>query len=97
MKYSATYSSFFFNDLAVATDHLSQFSATASARFKSVLRDRIEKIKAMPDMYSILPFTTEYRHIVIQKYVVIYRVDEKEHTVLLYRLLHGSQDIPRYL
>jgi plasmid stabilization system protein ParE len=97
MRYSIKYSDFFFSDISAVTDYLSKYSSTASIRFKALLRDRIEKAKAMPLMYAILPYAPRYRHIVIEKYVVVYRVDEEHHRIFMYRLLHGAQDIQSYL
>jgi plasmid stabilization system protein ParE len=97
MKYSAEYSYYFYNDLAIATDNLSQYSGTASARFKALLRDRINKAQEMPMMFASHPDAPRYRHIVVGKYVLIYRVEELAHRIYLYRLLHGSHDIKSYL
>jgi len=97
MKYIVKYSSFFFNDTAAVETYLSQFSESAFPRFKSALDKSIEKIKAMPMMYAVYPFAPEYRHIVIDKYVLIYRFSEKGNTIYMYRLLHGAQNIPEYL
>ena len=97
MKQTVEYSTFFYNDLTVATDYISRFSASASARLIDALRDRIEKVKDMPKMYAVYPFAPEYRHIVIDKYVIIYRLYEDENKIYMYRLLHGSQNITDYL
>jgi plasmid stabilization system protein ParE len=90
MKYKVDYSTFFFSDLAVITDYLSQFSSSASLRLKDSLRDRIEKIKVMPNMYEEYRYAPEYRHIVIDKDVVFYQIDDMKKTILLYRFLHGA-------
>jgi addiction module RelE/StbE family toxin len=97
MRYSIGYSPDFFDDLTAITDYLSKYSSTASARFKALLRDRINKVKAMPSMYAALSYAPGYRHIVIEKYVAVYRVDEANRRVFMYRLLHGAQDIKNYL
>ena len=97
MKCAVKYSTFFFSDLAVVGDYLSQFSETAFARFKDALRICIENARNMPMMYASYNFAPEYRHIVIDKYVVIYRFFENDNTIYMYRLLHGAQNIPDYL
>ena len=97
MKCSVKYSTFFYNDLAAVEDYLSQFSETAFSRFKDMLYDRIERAKDMPMMYAAYPYAPEYRHIVINKYVVFYRFQEDENTIYMHRLLHGAQNIPDYL
>jgi plasmid stabilization system protein ParE len=97
MRYSVEYSDFFFNDLATVADYLSKHSSTAPARFKALLQDRIGKARAMPEMYAILHYAPKYRHIVIEKYVALYRVDTANRKIYMYRLLHGAQDIQKYL
>ena len=97
MKYSVKYSTFFFNDIAAVETYLSQFSETAFARFKAAFNKSIEKVKATPMMYAVYPFAPEYRHIVIDKYVIIYKFYEKGNIIYMYRLLHGAQNIPEYL
>jgi plasmid stabilization system protein ParE len=97
MKCTVKYSTFFLNDLAVVGGYLSQFSETAFTHFKDTLHDRIEKAKDMPMMYAAYPFAPEFRHIVIGKYVVIYRFFENDNRIYMYRLLHGAQNIPDYL
>ena len=51
----------------------------------------------MPIMSAEYTFAPQYRHIVIDRYVIIYRFHEKENVISLYRLLHGAQNIPDYL
>ena len=97
MKCTVKYSTFFLNDLATVEDYLSQFSVTAFDRFKDILRDRIENAKNMPMMYAEYTFAPQYRHIVIDKYVVVYRFYESDNVIYMYRLLHGAQNIPDYL
>ena len=97
MKCTVKYSTFFFNDLTVVENYLSQFSETAFTRFMDVLRDRIENVKNMPMMYAEYTFAPQYRHIVIDKYVIIYQFHENENVIYMYRLLHGAQNIPDYL
>ena len=97
MEYSLCYSNFFFDDLAVVMAYLSQYSDSAPSRFKDHLFERIEKVKTMPEMYATYSFAPEYRHIVIDRYIVIYRVEKEGRKIYMYRLLHGAQDIQSYL
>lgn len=78
-------------------NYLSQFSETAFTRFKDALLSRIENVKNMPMMYAEYTFAPQLRHIVIDKYVAVYRFYEESNTVYMYRLLHGAQNIPDYL
>jgi len=51
----------------------------------------------MPKMYAIYPFAPEYRHFVVDRFVVIYRFEEDTGEILIYRLLHGAQNISDYI
>ena len=97
MKCTVKYSTFFFDDLLAVESYLSQFSETAFSRFRDALQSRIENAKNMPMMYAEYTFAPQFRHIVIDKYVAIYRFYEENNTVFMYRLLHGAQNIPEYL
>ena len=87
MQYTIRFSTFFYNDLAIVTAYLSQYSTSASSRFQARLRAQIDHIREMPDMYEAYRFAPAYRHVVVDKYVAIYKVDEEKREILLYRLL----------
>ncbi len=97
MIYSVEFSKFFLKDLLVAIDYLSQYSLSAPERFRERLYTRIENLKTAPKVYAEYPFAPEYRHIVIDKYIAVYRVEEETNRIFMYRLLHGKQDIASYL
>ena len=97
MKCTVELSVFFVSDITAVEAYISQFSESAFSRFKNMLSRCIDNIRDMPMMYAAYPFAPEYRHVVIDKYVMIYRYIEKENKVSIYRLLHGAQNIPEYL
>jgi plasmid stabilization system protein ParE len=74
--------------------YLSQYSTSAPHKFKQELKKYIDIVGQSPHMFSTVESNPNYRHVVIfGSYVMFYAVDETNKTVLIYRILHGSQDI----
>lgn len=97
MSYQVRYSVFARRDTEKILDDLSRYSVSAPDRFADRLEEQVERIKEMPYLYEEYRFAPKYRRMVIDKYVVLYQVLEEEQAILVYRVLHGAQNILQYL
>ena len=98
MKYKVKTSTHARDDRQNIVKYLSQFSASAPAKFKQELKKYIEYLHSTPNMFSTWESNPNFRHVVVfGSYVLFYVVDEATKTVFVYRILHGSQDIANIL
>ena len=97
MKYSIKYSVFAREDVREIKKHLAQFYPSTPEKFTSELKRCIAMLVTTPKMFEAYENNTNYRKMVVQDYVVFYRIDEEEKRVLIYRVLHGKQDREQYL
>ena len=97
MKYTIRYSIFARADVSEIKQYLSQFYPGTPQKFVSQLKEGVAMLKTTPKMFEVYETNPLYRKMVVQSYVVFYRVEEKEKTVFIYRVLHGKQDGERHL
>ena len=81
-------------DLAEIKEYLSHFFASTPKKF-------MKEFDEARDGLSFSPWNVRwrwdrsYRCVLVQKYAVIYRVDEKANIVYIHRVLHGSRNFRR--
>jgi len=98
MRYIVKVSTYAKADRNGITEYLAQFSAATPIKFERELRKCIEIVGDMPNIFSKYSSNPNYRHVVVfGSYIMFYVVDEKDKTVFIYRILHGSQDIVNIL
>ena len=91
------------NDLDDIIDYIAHKLANPSAA--SALLDAIDDcywhLRCTPYMYGECADTRlkaqGYRRVVIKNYVMIYKIDEAEKTVIVLRFFYGSRDYQRLL
>ncbi|MCL2201106.1 MAG: type II toxin-antitoxin system RelE/ParE family toxin [Oscillospiraceae bacterium] len=96
MKYRIEYISTFHSDLASVVEFLEEYPNKAS-RIISKLDKSLAKLREMPEMYPVYPYALSYRFIVVEDYLVFYKLKKLEEVVEIHRLLPGSMDIPARL
>ena len=98
MQYSVRTSIFAKEDRKSITRYLSQYSVNAPVKFRQELSKYIGIVGKMPYIFSVYNANPAFRHIVVfGSYTMFYTVNEAEKIVLIYRILHGSQDIENIL
>jgi plasmid stabilization system protein ParE len=73
--------------------YLSQFYPGTCGRFLDELERSLDNLIQNPYMYSEYERNKAYRRIVVQRYLVFYKVFKTAKTVRVYRILHGQRDI----
>jgi plasmid stabilization system protein ParE len=84
-------------DIQEIKKHLNQFYPSTPKRFTSELSRQLGILRDMPRIGEVYYARPEYRRVFAYNYAVFYKVDEKDHIVRLYRVLHGSMDFEGYL
>ena len=96
MSYKIEYIASFYMDVQLVMEFLSEYPGKARrifARTDKILRDLGE----MPEMYPIYQEMPSFRFIVIEDYLVFYKVKKEEKLIEVHRLLYGRIDIPAKL
>jgi addiction module RelE/StbE family toxin len=73
--------------------YLSQFYPGTCGRFLDELERAMDNLTQNPYMYSEYGKNKSCRRIVVQKYLVFYKVFKNAKTVRVYRILHVQRDI----
>jgi plasmid stabilization system protein ParE len=80
-------------DIGDICRYLSQFYPGSCGRFLDELEGALDNLTQNPYMYSEYEKNKPYRRIIVQKYLVFYKVFKSAKTVRVYRILHGQRDI----
>jgi toxin ParE1/3/4 len=97
MKYKLLFSPESKEDAKAIRLYLRQFSVKAPARFKSLIQEKLDKVRVYPQMYTTYRYQPKYRCIPIENYLLFYEVNDQEKVIYIYRILHGAQDTRSYL
>lgn len=98
MSYQVKVSIFAKKDRLNITKYLSQYSVNAPRKFKNELKRYLNLIGEKPGIFAVFAANHAYRHVVVfGSYTLFYTVNEAEKIVMVYRILHGAQDIESIL
>jgi len=93
MKYKAKYLVTARQDREAIKAHLNQFSTKAAARIFAKIKRNIEYAKSNPYIYEVYERRPKFRRMVVEDYLLFYRVNEKEKLIEVHHILHGMVDI----
>jgi plasmid stabilization system protein ParE len=80
-------------DLAFIDTQLSQFNIKTAAKFFQELDKKVLLLSEMPYMCPIYPDTIDYRKLVVQDYIALYKVIEENQSVEIHAVWHGRMNI----
>jgi len=92
MKYKIEYISTFHADILSVAEFLAEYPSKA-ARIFAKIDKTILSLADMPEMYPIYPDVPSYRFIVVEDYLVFYKVKKQDGVVEIRRLIYGRMDI----
>lgn len=81
-------------DLDNMLEVLSEYSPNAALKKYDSIMSGIEKLKEFPLICEVYSHRKVYRRMVVDDYLVFYKVNEKQRTVNIYRILYGAGGIP---
>ena len=97
MKYTVIYIEAAMKDIAEITEYLSRFYPDTPLRFQRAVKKAIENLIDNPFMYAEYPENPKYRRIVVNDYLIFYKVIEASGVVEVHRVLYGMRDIAAHL
>ena len=97
MKYTVRYLPEAMADAEEIRQYLSQYYASTVRNFFNLLKQRIALLKSNPFIAQPYPERPTYRRLVVNDYLVFYKVNDELELIEIHRILHGSRDIGRYL
>ena len=92
MAYRISYKPYAERDMWQIADFISEDSIIAAQKFLSNLKEKIEGLSDMPYKYPKIDPDKEYRKMVVDRYVVLYVVEEQSKKVLIMRVVHGMRN-----
>jgi plasmid stabilization system protein ParE len=92
MNYKIEYISTFHDDVQSFREYLSDFPNKA-ARIFAKIDKIIPNLKTMPEMFPIYPDVPRFRFIVVEDYLVFYKIKHKNKLVEIHRLLNSRMNI----
>ncbi len=81
------------HNLDEARKYLEQFTPPAYKRIFGKIKNNIELVRVHPYMYEAYKRRGKYRRMVVEDYIVFYRVLELEREIEVVRILHCAMDI----
>jgi addiction module RelE/StbE family toxin len=97
MKYRVKYLVTARNDREVIRKYLNQYSLTAFQRIFGKIKSNMELVKNNPDMYETYERRPQFRRMVVEDYLVFYKVNEADKTIEVHHILHGAMDIEQHI
>jgi len=96
MKYKVEYISTFHADVLSAAEFLKDYSSKA-ARIFAKMDKALSLLEDMPELYAVYEDVPSFRFIVIEDFLVFYKVKKHSKIVEVHRLIYGRMDIPAQL
>ena len=97
MIYTIRFSPFAKEDKKNITAYLSKFYPKTPSRFNTSLKEHITKLKDNPYIYPEYYENPSYRRMLVNNYIVFYKVNDKDKQIDIYRILRASWDLPKHL
>jgi toxin ParE1/3/4 len=97
LKYTVRFSPFAKEDKKNITTYLSKFYPETPNRFITSLEEHIENLKDNPFIYPEYIENTEYRRMLVNNYIVFYKINDAKKQIDIYRILRATWDLPKYL
>jgi len=97
LKFKASFSPHAKEDKIEIKNYLSKFYSTTPKRFTTSLKKHVSNLKENPYMYPVYPEIPEYRRMVVDNYIVLYKIFDELKKVEISRILRASWDLQKHL
>jgi len=97
LKYSIKFLSLAIEDKKEIKVYLSKFYPDTSKRFTTALKKHISNLKENPYMYPVYFENQNYHRMIVDNYIILYRIIDEEKKVDIIRILRAAWDLPKYL
>ncbi len=98
-KFIIVYSSNAVNDLQIIHDYIGVNLKSVDTAYKQVkrIRDRVDSLEFMPKRHKLVEWepwnSLDIHQVVVDNYVIFYKVDNKNKTVSIVRIFYGGRNI----
>ena len=97
MKFKIRFSPHSKEDKIEIKRYLSKFYPTTPKRFSTVLKKHISDLQENPYMYPVFFERPNYHRMIVDNYIVLYKIFEEVKQIEISRILRASWDLPKYL
>ena len=97
MEYKLQYMDLALQDMAGIKEYLSGFYPDTWTRFWEKVMDKTALLASSPYMCEAYQPNPNYRRLIVENYLVFYKVNDSEKTIYIHRVLHGTRNIQQYL
>ena len=97
MKYSVKFLETVRHDRNVIKAYLDRYSTTAAKRLFDKIKGKMELVKNNPYMYVSYERRPQFRRIVVENYLIFYKVIEETKIIEVHHIFHGMMDVEQYL
>ena len=97
MKYSVKYLETVRHDRDAIKAYLDQYSTTAAKKLFDKIKGKMELVKTNPYMYVSYERRPQFRRIVVDNYLLFYKVIEESKIIEVHHIFHGMIDVEQYL
>ncbi|GHV83749.1 hypothetical protein AGMMS50212_10890 [Spirochaetia bacterium] len=77
--------------------YLSQFYPSTPKSFRTALKKCEQNLKDNPYMYPVYDDRPIFRKAVVQKYILLYTVDDENYLVKIHHIIPGVWDISKHI
>ena len=77
--------------------YLDQYSPSAAKKLFEKIKSNMELAKENPYMYEAYERRPQFRRMVVEDYLVFYKVKEEERIIEVHHIFHGMINIERHL
>ena len=96
IHYKIEYIATFYSDVASMTAYLEEYPSKARRIFEK-LDHILQSLIALPKMFPVYDAASQFRRIVIEDYLVFYKLTEAERLIEVHRILCARMDIAKQL
>ena len=86
-----------YEDYDAIYEYLSQFYPSTPEKFLAELEKSTATLEHSPYAFEVYAPVPQYRRMVVQNYLVFYKVFEESRKVEIHRILHGARNIQSIL
>ena len=97
MTYKVRYLDAVRHDRDDIREYLTKYSTTAAKRLFDKIKSRMELVKTNPYIYKSYDRRPQFRVMVVEDYLVFYKVVEESKIIEVHHIFHGMIDIEKYL
>ena len=96
MTYKILYLKIIKHDRKAIKQYLSQYSATAAKRLFEKIKNNMELVKENPYMYETFKAQPQFRRMVIDDFLLFYKVIEENKVIEVHHILYGKIDYEKF-